>query len=82
MLSSFSHFIGRLFGWYSYESDATKFLNDFLARHPEEVESQRRGRAAWWDKSAGERAPVPAMRHSPKAGGNEHTFAPSDSPES
>ena len=58
-----------------YESDLTKFMRDYLQAHPEEVESQRVGRAIWWDKGA-ERGPVPPMRHSPKAGGNEHTFEP------
>jgi hypothetical protein len=61
-----------------YESDLTKFMRDFLKKHPEEVESQRAGRAVWWDKKADERAPVPAMRHTPKAGGNEATFEASD----
>ncbi len=59
-----------------YESDITKFMRQFLAEHPEEVESQKKGRAAWWDKAAGERGPTPPMRHSPKAGGNEYTFEP------
>ena len=63
-----------------YESDYTKFMREFLARHPEEAESQRKGRAAWWDKGPGERSPVPPMGHSPKAGGNEATFVPSDAP--
>ena len=58
-----------------YESDLTKFMREFLRQHPEEIESQRKGRAAWWDKTPGERSPVPAMQHSPKAGGNEATFA-------
>jgi hypothetical protein len=57
-----------------YESDLTKFIRQFLAEHPEEVESQKQGRAIWWDKTPGERAPTPPMRHSPKAGGNEYTF--------
>ena len=33
-----------------YESDLTKFMREFLKEHPEEVESQRAGRAIWWDK--------------------------------
>jgi hypothetical protein len=57
-----------------YESEITKFLKDYLAKHPEEVESQRKGRAVWWDKRPDERAPAPSMRHAPKAGGNEATF--------
>jgi hypothetical protein len=59
-----------------YESDLTKFMREFLARHPEELESQKQGRAIWWDKSAEERSPVPSMQHAPKAGGNEHIFSP------
>ena len=31
-----------------YESDLTKFIREFLTQHPEEIESQRRGRAIWW----------------------------------
>jgi hypothetical protein len=60
-----------------YESDLTKFIREYLKQHPEEVESQKAGRAIWWDKKEGERAPAPSMRHSPKAGGNEATFLPS-----
>jgi hypothetical protein len=59
-----------------YESDLTRFMRQFLAEHPEEVESQRKGRAIWWDKTADDRAPHPSMHHAPKAGGNEHTFVP------
>ena len=59
-----------------YESDLTKFIRQFLAEHPEEVESQKKGRAIWWDKRPEERSPVPSMRHAPKAGGNEHSFVP------
>jgi hypothetical protein len=59
-----------------YESDLTKFINKYLAEHPEEVESQKKGRAIWWDKRPDERSPTPPMRHAPKAGGNEYTFEP------
>ena len=59
-----------------YESDITKFMRQYLMEHPEEVESQRKGRAIWWDKRPDTRSPVPPMQHSPKAGGNEHTFEP------
>ena len=63
-----------------YVSEPTRFIQDYAARHPEEIESQRKGRAIWWDKRPDERAPVPAMGHSPKAGGNEGTFqAPDES---
>ena len=60
-----------------YESDLTKFMKDFLSAHPEEVESQKKARSIWWDKTPQERSPAPSMRHAPRAGGNEHTFAPS-----
>ena len=59
-----------------YESELTRFMRDFLAAHPEEVESQKQGRAIWWDKKPEERSPTPPMRHAPRAGGNEHTFEP------
>jgi hypothetical protein len=61
-----------------YESDITKYMRQYMAEHPEEIDSQRKGRAIWWDKTADERAPVPPMQHSPKAGGNEATFEPND----
>jgi hypothetical protein len=59
-----------------YESDLTRFMRRFLQKHPEEVESQMKGRAIWWDKAPGERDPDPPARHAPKAGGAEHTFKP------
>ena len=59
-----------------YESDITKFIRNFLEEHPEEIASQRKGRAIWWDKPGDERTPPPPPRHSPKAGGNEYTFEP------
>jgi Protein of unknown function (DUF3460) len=59
-----------------YESDITRFMQEFMRQHPEEIESQKKGRAIWWDKTAEERAPAPSMQHAPKAGGNEHTFVP------
>ena len=57
-----------------YESDLTKFMRNFLKEHPEEIDSQKAGRAAWWDKRPEERSPVPPMGHTPRAGGNEGTF--------
>jgi putative aminopeptidase FrvX len=45
-----------------YESDITKFLRQYLEEHPEEVESQRKGRAVWWDKTPEERALFAATR--------------------
>jgi hypothetical protein len=64
-----------------YESDITKFMRQYLADHPEEVESQRKGRAIWWDKTLAERGSVPPMGHAPRAGGNEATFKPDDDTE-
>ena len=59
-----------------YESEHTKFIREYLKQHPEEVESQRQGRAVWWDHEGDNRTPPPPARHSPKAGGNEYTFEP------
>ena len=59
-----------------YESDLTRFMREYLAKHPEELASQKEGRAVWWDKDAATRTPPPPPRHSPKAGGNEYTFEP------
>lgn len=60
----------------NYESDLTKFMRAYLEQHPEERESQRKGRAIWWDKDAAQRTPPPPARHAPKAGGNEYLFEP------
>ncbi|MBK8064105.1 MAG: DUF3460 family protein [Betaproteobacteria bacterium] len=60
-----------------YESEITKFMREFLDRHPEELASQRKGRGAWWDKSADERTPpAPPARLAPRSGGAEYTFKP------
>ena len=59
-----------------YESDLTKFMREYLSQHPEEIESQKKGRAVWWDKEGEARTPPAPARHSPKAGGNEYTFEP------
>jgi len=58
-----------------YESELTRFMREYLAAHPEEIESQRTGRAAWWDKDPARVAPPPA-RHAPRSGGAEYTFQP------
>ena len=57
-----------------YESELTRFMRRYLEEHPEELESQREGRAAWWDKTPETRGPTPPARPSPQAGGNEYTF--------
>ena len=64
-----------------YESELTRFMKQFMAEHPEEIESQKRGRAIWWDKDAANRVPPAPPRHAPKAGGYEHTFQPWSEPE-
>jgi len=33
-----------------YESDATRFIREFLKKNPQVVEQQRKNRATWWDK--------------------------------
>jgi len=58
-----------------YESDFTKFMREYLAQHPEEIESQKKGRAVWWDKDPGRVSPPPA-RQAPRSGGAEYTFQP------
>ena len=59
-----------------YESDLTKFIREYLEKHPEERESQKKGRAIWWDHAGEGRTPPDPARHSPKAGGNEYLFEP------
>ena len=59
-----------------YESEHTKFIREYLEKHPEEVASQKKGRAVWWDHSGDQRTPPDQVRHSPKAGGNEYLFKP------
>ncbi|HWA13031.1 MAG TPA: DUF3460 family protein [Burkholderiales bacterium] len=34
----------------TYESEITKFIRDFLDKHPEVVEKQKKARATWWDR--------------------------------
>ena len=59
-----------------YESEHTKFIREYLEKHPEERESQKKGRAVWWDHAGAERTPPAPVIHSPKAGGNEYLFQP------
>lgn len=33
-----------------YESEHTKFMREWLEKHPQEIEEQKKGRALWWDK--------------------------------
>ena len=57
-----------------YESDLTRFMRQFLAEHPEEIESQSQGRAIWWDKTSRTRSTPSPARPAPRAGGAEYTF--------
>ena len=59
-----------------YESELTKFMREYLEKHPQERESQAKGRAVWWDHAGNDRTPPDQVRHSPKAGGNEYLFEP------
>jgi hypothetical protein len=34
----------------TYESEHTKFMREWLQKHPEQIIEQKRGRALWWDK--------------------------------
>ena len=34
-----------------YESEHTKFMREWLAAHPVELEQKAAGRALWWDKA-------------------------------
>ena len=34
-----------------YESEHTKFMREWMERHPEELAEQQKGRALWWDKA-------------------------------
>lgn len=33
-----------------YESEHTKFMREWLEKHPKELDEQKTGRALWWDK--------------------------------
>lgn len=33
-----------------YESEHTKFMREWLEKHPKERDEQKKGRALWWDK--------------------------------
>jgi hypothetical protein len=57
-----------------YESEATEYMRDFMAQHPEELESQKKGRDVWWDKDARERTAPTEVKNSPRSGGAEYTF--------
>lgn len=33
-----------------YESEHTKFMREWMEKHPQETVEQKEGRALWWDK--------------------------------
>ena len=33
-----------------YESEHTKFMREWMEKHPEELQVRQKGRALWWDK--------------------------------
>jgi hypothetical protein len=35
-----------------YESEHTKWMREWMEKHPEEQQVQKAGRALWWDKPA------------------------------
>ena len=57
-----------------YESEHTKFMREYMEKHPEEKESQKVGRAAWWDKDQATRTAPPEAKSAPRSGGAEYTF--------
>ena len=36
----------------AYESDHTRFMREWMEKHPEELVEQQAGRALWWDRGA------------------------------
>jgi hypothetical protein len=56
----------------AYESDTTRFMRDFLRKHPEVIKKQQEGRALWWDKEPKAAEDVPVQRSLGKAGGAEY----------
>jgi hypothetical protein len=37
-----------------YVSEYTKFMNEWMKKHPEELAAQQSGRQLWWDRGAQE----------------------------
>lgn len=35
-----------------YESEHTRFMREWLQKHPEQIKEIQKGRALWWDKGA------------------------------
>ncbi len=36
----------------AYESDYTKFMREWLQKHPQALDEQKTGRELWWDRGA------------------------------
>jgi hypothetical protein len=47
-----------------YESEHTKFMREWMERHPEQLIEQKRGRALWWDKPPQDLATLRRIRQS------------------
>lgn len=43
-----------------YESEHTRFMREWMEKHPEEALEQKKGRALWWDKPP---QPLEAMKN-------------------
>ena len=67
-------FVLKVLNITEYESENTQLMREFLARHPEEIASQKKARGIWWDKDAKERTAPPEAKNAPKSGGAEYTF--------
>ncbi|MQY51070.1 DUF3460 family protein [Rhodocyclus tenuis] len=50
-----------------YESDHTRFMRELLAKNPEWVEEQKRGRALWWDRKTSQAEDIDAFTEGRKA---------------
>ena len=47
-----------------YESEHTRFMREWMEKHPEEAQEQQKGRALWWDKPP---QTLEAMKHAAAA---------------
>ncbi len=48
----------------NYESEHTIFMREWLEKHPQEVDEQKKGRALWWDKAP---RPLDTQKHEAEA---------------
>lgn len=72
--SRFEKLVDDFLGQPEYESEITLFMREYLAQHPEELSSQKKGRGVWWDKDAKQRTDPPEATNAPRSGGAEYTF--------